>query len=139
MCKAPTSVPRHRWLFPAGALLWLFSGLYAGLSGCAERKGARLPDGGHPGPIGAFRGGASASAGATKALPEDPNERLDLYARENLEAELAFSPSTATWLGMRGYDDRIDDVRQDAQAREVARLRQLVERLRWLEEGELDP
>jgi uncharacterized protein (DUF885 family) len=64
--------------------------------------------------------------------PAEPNARLDRLLREDLDAELAASPTTATWLGVHGFDDRLDDVRADAQAREVARWRGLAERLRAL-------
>src|SRR5436190_19299387 len=62
-------------------------------------------------------------------LPPDAKGRLDLYVRENLDAELAYSPTLATWLGMHGYDDRIDDVRTEAQAREAARCKQVLDRV----------
>ena len=91
------------------------------LSGCSERSANRRPD-----------------ASTTEALPPDGKARLDLFVRENLDAELAYSPSTATWLGVHGYDDRIDDVGSFAEAREVVRLRQLLERLRTVDDETLD-
>ena len=53
----------------------------------------------------------------TSTLPSDPNQRVDVLVRDDLEATLAYSPTLATWLGVHVYDDRIDDVRFDAQAR----------------------
>jgi uncharacterized protein (DUF885 family) len=83
----------------------------------------------------------SPDAGAQPAveLPKDAKARLDLMVKEDLEAELAYSPTLATWLGAHAWDDRLDDVRQDAQAREVARLKTLRDRVRAIEPKELDP
>ena len=58
--------------------------------------------------------------------------------RENLDAELLEQPITATWLGVHAWDDRVDDVRPEAQAREATRLRALLERLRADRRQELD-
>jgi uncharacterized protein (DUF885 family) len=58
--------------------------------------------------------------------------------REELGAELAFSPTTATWLGDHHYDDHLDEVQLDAAAREAARLRAMVERVHALRDDELD-
>jgi uncharacterized protein (DUF885 family) len=95
------------------------------LSGCSERSASRRPDAGQP--------------AAAQLLPPDDKARLDLFVKQNLDAELAYSPSTATWLGAHGYDDRIDDVGPFSQAREVTRLRQLLEELRSLDDESLDP
>src|SRR5689334_14650655 len=94
------------------------------LSGCSERSVSRRPDAAQP--------------PTAEALPPDGKARLDLFVRENLDAELAFSPSTATWLGVHGYDDRIDDLGSFAVAREVTRLKQLLEQLRTLDDDSLD-
>src|SRR5581483_6753028 len=75
---------------------------------------------------------------ASSELPKDPNARLDLFVREEQDAELQFSPTTATWLGVHAYDDRLDDVRLDAQAREAARLRAMLDKLRTVDEAALD-
>jgi uncharacterized protein (DUF885 family) len=91
---------------------------------------------------GASRSGRSEPLATTPVapseLPKDPNARLDLFVREEQDAELQFSPSTATWLGVHGFDDRLDDVRLDAVAREAARLRAMLDKLRALDEHELD-
>ncbi len=71
-------------------------------------------------------------------LPPDAKGRLDLYVREDLDAELAYSPTLATWLGMHGYDDRIDDVRAEAQVREALRCKGVLEHTRALDDRELD-
>src|SRR5262249_23316373 len=77
-------------------------------------------------------------AGASR--PRDPNALLDALVRENLDAELAFSPTTATWLGVHAYDDRLDDVRlEPALVQENLRLLALVERLERIDDKELDP
>jgi len=91
-------------------------------SGC-EKTGAKPMD---------------AGAAGTVELPRDAKVRLDLLVKEDLDAELAYSPSLATWLGAHAWDDRVDDVRLDAQAREAGRLRSLIDRLRAIDPKELD-
>jgi uncharacterized protein (DUF885 family) len=76
---------------------------------------------------------------ARHELPRDAKARLDVLMRDNLDAELAESPVTATWLGAHGHDDAIDDVRLDAQVRTVQRLRALLDRVRAIDDRELDP
>jgi uncharacterized protein (DUF885 family) len=84
----------------------------------------------------------AASAAAPPAtgpeLPRDAKARLDQLARDDLDAELTFRPSVASWLGAHGWDDRLEDVRLDAQLREVGRLRLLLERLSQLDVAALD-
>jgi uncharacterized protein (DUF885 family) len=75
--------------------------------------------------------GSNASPGAK--APRNANERVDQLVRDNLDAELANAPVTATWLGIHDYDPRLEDVRPEAQAREVARLRALLETLAALD------
>ncbi len=75
---------------------------------------------------------------APKALPKPPNAAVDELVRENLDAELVERPITATWLGVHSFDDRIDDVRPEAQARRAARLRLLLERLHSVDDKGLD-
>lgn len=75
---------------------------------------------------------------AGSSLAVDPNTRLDALERANLDAELAFGPTTATFLGVHSYDDRLDDVRADAGAAEITRLRALLESLALLDEARLD-
>jgi uncharacterized protein (DUF885 family) len=70
--------------------------------------------------------------------PRSPDEQVDALVRENLDAELLAQPVTATWLGAHAYDDRLDDVRPEAQAREVARLLQLIDRLASVDVAALD-
>jgi uncharacterized protein (DUF885 family) len=95
-----------------------------GLWGCSDR---RAP---HASP--------STAADLAPPPPSDANLRLEQLVQGNLNAELAFSPVTATWLGAHAYDDRVDDLRAETQAKEVARLRQLLDRVRALDERELD-
>lgn len=59
---------------------------------------------------------------------------LNLLIAEQLDAELQFSPTLATWLGDHSSDDRLDDVHIETTTREVARLDSMVERLRRLGE-----
>lgn len=75
---------------------------------------------------------------AAVARARDANSRLDELVREHIEASLAFSPTTATWLGAHGYDDRLDDTSPDAQLRELARLQKLLARAQALPDVELD-
>jgi uncharacterized protein (DUF885 family) len=82
---------------------------------------------------------AGAPGAAPAELPQDAKARLDLLMKEDLDAELAYSPTLATWLGAHAWDDRIDDPRLDAQAREAARLRALRDRVRAIDPKELDP
>ncbi len=76
-------------------------------------------------------------AGAGTAR-QDPNARLDELVREHIDATLAASPTTATWLGVHSFDDRLDDASPEAQSREVGRLRSLLQRLGALRDGDLD-
>jgi hypothetical protein len=62
----------------------------------------------------------------------DPTTAVAGLVQENLEAELAFSPSLATWLGAHNFDDRLDDLRSDAVARELLRRRTVLTRAREL-------
>ncbi len=79
---------------------------------------------------------APPDAGAPHAAT--PNALLDELIREHVDAALAASPTTATWLGVHTYDDRLDDVSADAQQREIARLRALLARLHDLPDARLD-
>lgn len=80
---------------------------------------------------------------ASKARVDAGAQRLSalsILVAEQLDAELHFSPTLATWLGDHSSDDRLDDVRIEAVLREVARLGTVQERLRRLTEGsEADP
>jgi uncharacterized protein (DUF885 family) len=77
-------------------------------------------------------------AARPSAPPKSPNEQVDDLVRENLDAELVEQPITATWLGVHAWDERIDNVRPEAQAQVAARLRALLERLRAIDEKRLD-
>src|SRR5690242_3363506 len=78
------------------------------------------------------------AGGVRRELPRDAKALLDVLERDDLDAWVQESPITATWLGARGHDDAVDDVRLDAQARTVARLRTLDERVRAIDASELD-
>src|SRR3954471_4896990 len=80
-----------------------------------------------------------AGAAPVVELPRDARARLDVVMKEVLDAELAYSPTLATWLGAHAYDDRLDDVRLDAQGREVVRLKTLRDRVRAIDPKDLDP
>ncbi|HEX9105242.1 MAG TPA: DUF885 domain-containing protein [Polyangia bacterium] len=75
---------------------------------------------------------------AAPGPPKAPNAIVDELVRENLDAELVEQPIAATWLGVHAWDDRIDDLRPEAQARQALRLRTLVDRLRALDDKQLD-
>lgn len=72
-------------------------------------------------------------AGAA-ATAQARNNMLSALATEELDAELQFSPTTATWLGDHASDDRLNDVSIEAVFREIARLGSQQERLRRLRE-----
>lgn len=74
-------------------------------------------------PAGSATGGARSAVGATHA-------RHRALVAEQLDAELQFSPTLASWLGDHTSDDRLDDVRLETVLREVARLENLLERVR---------
>ncbi len=59
-----------------------------------------------------------------------PDAKLEALVRANLDAELSLRPTLASWLGDHDYDDKLDDVRTDAQLHEATRLRQLADALR---------
>jgi uncharacterized protein (DUF885 family) len=84
--------------------------------------------------VAALVGGASAWADGPRApttatAAASANQRVDDLVRANLDAELAYAPATATWLGIHNFDGRLDDVRPEAQAAESARLKALLDRL----------
>ncbi len=80
----------------------------------------------------------SSKVDAAPAAPQDDQSKLDALVRDNLDAELSESPTLATWLGAHGQDDRLDDVRLDAQIREAARWKLVLERVRAIPEDRLD-
>jgi hypothetical protein len=69
------------------------------------------------------RPGETADSGS---LRRDLNQLI----AEQLDAELQFSPTLATWLGDHSSDDRLDDVRIETISREMARLDAMADRLR---------
>lgn len=70
--------------------------------------------------------------------PSSPNAEVEALVQQNLDAELQEHPIEATWLGVHTFDDRVDDVRAEALARQVTRLRRLVSTLRALDVKALD-
>lgn len=74
---------------------------------------------------------AQATAGASSSA------RRELHAliAEQLDADLQFSPTLATWLGDHTSDDRLDDVRLETVAREVSRIDGSLDRLSRLRRG----
>ncbi len=74
----------------------------------------------------------------SRARRSRPTPTVDELVRENLDAELLEQPIAATWLGVHAWDDRVDDVRPEAQAHEAMRLRALLDRLRAIDETQLD-
>lgn len=113
----------RRWLQLVGLAAGVF-GLLSGLSSCSR---GRVPSADVPGESGTASPGAAATTQAR-------NNMLSALATEQLDAELQFSPTTATWLGDHTSDDRLDDVSIEAVFREIARLGSLQERLRRLRE-----
>ena len=104
--------------------IWLFSLL----CGAACQRSHR------PAPV-----SSEPSPSATKSTaPSSPNVLLEEIERENLEAELALSPSLAFSLGLRRDEDRLDDLRSESQMRESARLRALAARVRAMDPTTLD-
>ena len=102
-----------------------------GSMSCSERTPPPPPPAVHP--------AESARPTGAASLPTSPNAAVDELVRENLDAELVEEPITATWLGVHAWDDRIDDVRPEAQVRRAVRLRTLLDRLRAIDEKQLDP
>jgi uncharacterized protein (DUF885 family) len=72
-------------------------------------------------------------------LPREPRALLDALVQADLDAELAFSPTLGTWLGAAHGDDRLDDLRAEALAREAGRCKALLDRVRGLDPARLDP
>ncbi|HEY7954768.1 MAG TPA: DUF885 family protein [Polyangia bacterium] len=106
--------------------------LFFGLPGCSERASSKAQAGSK------IDLGSGLSHHAAPELPRDPNARLEALEREDLDAELQESPTLATWLGARGHDDQLDDVRIEAQGRRVARLRALLPEIVALDDQALD-
>jgi hypothetical protein len=67
-----------------------------------------------------------------------PEATLDALVQGHLVALLAASPTAATWLGVHGGDDRLDDLSATAWARETVRLLRTLERARAVDEKHLD-
>lgn len=114
-------------------LLFVAAGLVFALApaGCERSPSSRS--------VTAAAGDDAPRPGGEKPVrPRSPNALVDALVRENLDAELAEHPIEATWLGVHAWDDRIDDVRAEAQARRALRLQRLVERLRAIDDKSLD-
>lgn len=81
-------------------------------------------------------GSGGAGSGEGSGRPGDGEDSgslrrdLNLLIAEQLDAELQFSPTLATWLGDHSSDDRLDDVRIETISREMARLDAMADRLR---------
>ncbi|MDB4965264.1 MAG: hypothetical protein JWN44_953 [Myxococcales bacterium] len=101
------------------AIAWLFA------IGCTDRRAATETAPPH-----------DLARGA--AAPKSASAEIDELVRASLDAELLEQPIAATWLGVHAWDDRIDDVRPEAQARQAARLRALLERVRAIDGRHLD-
>lgn len=112
-----------RSLLPPKAPRWLPLLLLLGCTrpSCSAEQGRRAPP--RPAPA------------STDGGDEDRARALAGLAVEEWNAELHFSPVTATWLGDHRFDDRLNDVRPEAEAREVARLRSVRDRLAQLSAG----
>ncbi|MBL9008553.1 MAG: DUF885 domain-containing protein [Myxococcales bacterium] len=67
-------------------------------------------------------GGGAGDNGGTR-------RELQALIAEQLDADLQFSPTLATWLGDHTSDDRLDDVRLENIAREVSRIDSALHRL----------
>ena len=75
---------------------------------------------------------------AAAARSHDANSQLDEVVREHIDASLAFSPTTASWLGVHTFDDRLDDPSPEAQLRELVRLQKVLARTAAISDDELD-
>jgi len=100
------------------------------LAGCNNRAG-KAPTAAEPGVTPIVQGVSPST--------ESGDGLVARLVGENLDAELAFSPSLATWLGSHSYDDRLDDLRPEMMVREVARLRSLLAQLRRIDRTKLAP
>jgi uncharacterized protein (DUF885 family) len=114
-----------------GRLVVVAALVCVGSFGCTERSDRAAAHNDAPRP-------AAPSATASPSA-KSPNALVDELVRENLDAELVEQPIAATWLGVHAWDDRLDDVRPEAQARQALRLRQLLDQVRAIDERKLDP
>lgn len=108
-------------LLKVGFLIGALSG--ALLGGCSRPARTFSLE---PASIGPYNGGVGDGSSGRRDL--------NLLISEQLDAELQFSPTLATWLGDHSSDDRLDDVRIDTISREIIRLDAMAERLRRLGE-----
>jgi uncharacterized protein (DUF885 family) len=126
-----TAIAGFARCFWAGAPLLTVVGLVAvSCAGCRGERAPTAPD--------------ASTVPPPHAVPSpnpalSPDEQIEALVRADLDAELALRPTLATWLGDHGYDDRLDDVRTDAQLHEASRLRQLADALRAIPEDKLAP
>ena len=77
-------------------------------------------------------------APAEAVVPADPNARLDALVAQYRSDLAQAAPVAATWLGIHGEDDKLDDTSTAAQAREAARLQHVLGRLEGLPPASLD-
>lgn len=118
--------PRSGSLAPCAVMSraaeWLLYGVLvvALLPGCWRSRRVAVPTDGDA-------SGAAGNAGARR--------ELQALVAEQLDAELQFSPTLATWLGDHTSDDRLDDVRLENIAREVSRIDSALDRLARLRRG----
>lgn len=89
---------------------------------------------GQAGEVGQPDGQAGGASGSGLGEAGSSRRDLNLLISEELDAELQFSPTLATWLGDHSSDERIDDVRADSIGREIARLDAMAESVRRLGE-----
>ncbi len=115
---------RKGWAVVAVVVVWALS-----LCACNERAASNTR---------APTGTSAPATGATSRPPKSPDAEVDELVRENLDAELLEQPITATWLGVHAWDDQLDDVRPEAQAHTAVRLRALLDRLRAIDDKQLD-
>jgi hypothetical protein len=107
------------------------------LSGQADKRLGREGEAGQAAPPGlSLHEQAGAALGNGDKGDGGGNGRRDLalLISEQLDAELQFSPTLATWLGDHSSDDRLDDVRIETISRELVRLDAMAERVRRLGE-----
>jgi len=124
---------RRKWAQGTVAGGWLAASLFSGVGGCTERKPTAAA-------TRASDGGAGPGVDMARAeLPREPRALLDALVQADVEAELAFSPALGTWLGAGHGDDRLDDLRAEALAREANRAKALLERVRAIDPARLDP
>lgn len=112
--RADRWLPRNACRAQRGLWLGLLCGALLGL-GCARAR--KMP--------------AATDADAAQNGESAGGARRELQAlvAEQLDADLQYSPTLATWLGDHTSDDRLDDVRLESLGREVSRIDSALDRL----------